>query len=161
MLLKLCRVGALLVVVAAFGCEQPVKWTYKQEIDPDPGKIGKKLTVYCTVTGDLEKVGWISAVPLVAPEFAWELKDNGKEADKKAGDGVYSATGIVPAEAEPGLYEIECTSFDKNGDPLRVPSFTVLDKHGKVTQEVVPQTGEDGKKETSVEATSIIVLTVE
>jgi len=161
MLLKLCRVGVLLVVVAAFGCEQPVGWTYRQQIDPDPAKIGKKLTVYCTVTGDLEKVGWISAVPLVAPEFAWELRDGGTEGDKKAGDGVFSATGIVPAEAEPGLYEIECTTYDKNGDPLRVPSFTVLDKDGKVAKEVAPRAAANGKKETTVEATSIIVVTLE
>lgn len=161
MLLRLCRAGALLAVMTAFGCEQPVKWTARQEVEPDPLKIGKKFTVRCTVTGDLKQVGWVSAAPVIAPEFTWELKDEGKQGDEKAGDGIFTATGTVPDEAEPGEYEMECLVYDKNGDPLQVPSFTVFDKTGKVINEIVPKADEDGKKPETVEASSIIVVEVE
>jgi hypothetical protein len=161
MLLNLCRAGTLLLVVATVGCQQPVKWTAKQEISPDPAKIGEKVTAYCTVTGDLTKVGWVSAVPIIAPEFAVELKDDGTNGDKKAGDGVFTAVGDVPTEAEPGEYEFECIVYDKNGDILRVPSFTILDKDGKVTNVVAPKADADGKKEETVEAVSIVILRLE
>ncbi|MBN1347054.1 MAG: hypothetical protein JXQ73_30465 [Phycisphaerae bacterium] len=160
MLAKLSRVGVLLVALAAFGCEQPVKWTIQQKIDPDPVKIGKPFTASCKVTGELEKVGWVSSVPIVAPEFTMELKDDGKEGDAKAGDGVYSVKGTPPGEAEPGMYEIEFVVYDKNGDPLQVPCFTVLDKDGKVVKEVTPKE-EGGKKAATVEFSSIITVNLE
>jgi hypothetical protein len=161
MMLSLCRVGALLLVVGVFGCEQPVKWSFKQEMDPDPLKIGKKATAYCTVTGDLEKVGWLTAAPIVAPEFAVELRDEGTKGDKKAGDGIFTTSDTVPAEVEPGMYEIEVIAYDKNGDILRVPSLTILDKDGKVIREVTPKAGEGDKAEKTVEACSIIEVNLE
>jgi len=163
MLLRFSQAGALLVAVMAFGCEQPVKWSIQQQIDPDPVKIGKKFVATCKVTGDLEQVGWVSAVPIVAPEFTMELKDEGTEGDAKKGDGVFTTTGTPPAEAEPGLYEIEFVVYDKDGDPLQVPAFTVLDKDGKVTKEEAPkeEEGEAAKEPKTVEFSSIITVTLE
>lgn len=156
MLWKLSRLGVLVIVMMAFGCEQPAGWTIQQNIDPDPVKIGEKFTASCVVTGDLEKVGWVSAVPIVAPEFTMELKDDGTEGDAKKGDGVFSVSTTPPDEAEPGLYEIEFVVYDKNGDPIMVPSFKVVDKAGKVSKEVAP---EGDEKE--VEFSSIITITLE
>lgn len=161
MLLKLSRLAVLLVVMAAFGCEQPVKWTIQQSLDPDPIKIGEKFTATAKVTGELEKIGWVSAVPIVAPEFTMELKDDGTEGDKEKGDGIFTTTSTPPGEAEPGLYEIEFVVYDKNGDPIQVPSFTVLDKEGKATKEVAPKGESDEKEPATVEFSSIITITLE
>ena len=161
MLLRLSRLAVLLMALAAFGCEQPVKWSIQQNMDPDPVKIGKKFTATCKVTGELEKVGWVSAVPIVAPEFTMEMKDEGKEGDAKAGDGIFTVTGTPPEEAEPGLYEIEFVVYDRNGDPLQVPSFTILDKDGKeVLKEVVPEEG-GGETPATVEFSSVIMIRIE
>jgi hypothetical protein len=158
MLANLSRLGILLVVLAAVGCEKPIKWTVQEQIDPDPVKIGKQFKATCKVTGDLKEVGWVSAVPIVAPEFTMELKDEGTQGDAKAGDGIFTVTGTPPAEAEPGLYEIEFVVYNKKGDPLNVPSFTVLGKDGKVMKEVAPK---EGSKDKTVEFSSIITVTLE
>ncbi len=160
MLLKLGRLVVPLAVLFVVGCQQPVKWSIQPKVDPDPVKIGKKFTSCCKVTGELEKISYIAAVPIVAPEFTMELKDEGKEGDAKAGDGIFSVSSTPPAEAEPGDYEIEFVVYDKNGDPLNVPSFTVLDKEGKVSKEVAPK-AEEGKEAEPVEFSSIIIITLE
>ncbi|MBN1347053.1 MAG: hypothetical protein JXQ73_30460 [Phycisphaerae bacterium] len=137
------------------------KWSVQYSAKPDPIKIGKKFEVRCKLTGDLSKIGWVSAVPIVAPEFSMELKDDGKAGDAKAGDGIFTIVSTPPGEAEPGQYEIECIVYDKNGDPLQVPSFTILDKDGKtVLKEILPKS-EGGKKAATVEASSIITVNLE
>ncbi len=153
MMQKLLRVVTMLSLLALFGCEQPVKWTLKQEIEPDPVKIGQTVTARCTVTGEPKQIGWMTAAPLIAPEITIELRDDGTEGDKKAGDAVFTAKGDVPVEAEPGMYELEVIAYDKNGDILRLPSFTILDKDGKVIKEVKP---EEGDEDQTVEASTII-----
>ena len=69
MLLKLGRLVVPLAVLFVVGCQQPVKWSIQPKVDPDPVKIGKKFTSCCKVTGELEKISYIAAVPIVAPEF--------------------------------------------------------------------------------------------
>lgn len=160
MVLKSSRLCVLFIAMMAFGCEKPISWSIQQQIDPDPVKIGKKFTATCKVSGDLAQVGWVSAVPIVAPEFTMELKDDGTAGDAKAADGTFTATGTPPAEAEPGLYEIEFVVYDKNGDPVKVPGFKVLDKTGKVIKEVAPK-AEEGKKPEPVEFSAIITVTLE
>jgi hypothetical protein len=126
MLVKIGRWSVPLFVLVLFGCEQPVKWSIEPKVEPSPVKKDKKYTAICKVTGKLDQVGHVSAIPIVAPEFTQELKP-----DAKAGAGVYSATGDVPAEAEPGLYEIEFVVYDKKGDPIKVPSPDKKDSKGK------------------------------
>lgn len=160
MLLKLGRLAVPLVFLFVAGCQQPIKWSIQPKWDPDPVKIGKKFTASCKVTGELEKIEYVAAVPIVAPEFTMELRDEGKEGDEKAGDGIFTTSGSPPAEAEPGDYDIEFVVYDKNGDPIMVPSFTVYDKDGKVTKEVEPK-AEEGKEPEPVEFSSIIIITLE
>ncbi len=131
-------------------------WSIQPKLTPDPVKIGKKFVATCKLVGDLKKVGWVSAVPIVAPEFTMEMKDNGKEGDKKAGDGIFTITGTPPEEAEPGIYEIEFVVYDKNGDPLEVPAFNLMDKNGKVAKKVAAK-----KKGEKVEFSSIVTVTIE
>ena len=161
MLLKLSRWLVPLITLAAFGCQQPVKWTVKSKLDPDPIKIGKKCIATCTVTGDLSQVGWVSAVPIIAPEYSLEMKDDGKADDAKADDGIYTYAAVAPDEAEPGMYEIEFIVYDKNGDPLQVPCFTILEKDGKTVQKEVKPTEEDGKVPETVEFSAIVTVTIE
>ncbi len=158
MLAKLARVGVVMVVFALVGCEQPVSWTIQQNMEPDPVKIGQKFTAQCKLTGEMEKVGWVSAVPIVAPEFTMELKDDGTQGDAKKGDNIFTVTGTPPMEAEPGLYEIEFVVYDKNGDPLQVPSFKVLDKDNKIIKEVKPK---EEAKDATVEFSAIVTVTLE
>jgi len=100
-------------------------WSIEPKVDPIPVKKDKKYTVTCKVTGKVDQVGHVSAVPIVAPEFTLELKP-----DANGGPGVFSATGDVPAEAEPGSYEIEFVVYDKKGDPIKVPSADKKDSSG-------------------------------
>jgi len=159
--LRLARFGVLFGFVVMVGCQQPVKWTIKSQLDPDPVKIGKKFTATCTVTGEVDKIGWVTAMPVIAPEFASEMRDDGKAPDTKQGDGVFTTAAEVPVEAEPGIYEVEFVVYDKNGDPLSVPSFTILDKDGKkVLKEVAPEEQNEDKTAT-VEFSSIITITLE
>lgn len=133
------------------------KWTIQSKMDPDPIKMGKKFKATCKVVGDLSKVGWVSAVPIVAPEFTMELKDDGTQGDAKKGDGIFTVTGEPPAEAEPGLYEMEFVVYDKNGDPIIVPAFTILGPKGKkVLDEIKPK-----GSESTVEFSSITTITIE
>ncbi len=159
MLRKLGQLASLLLIVGLVGCQAQQEWTIQQKIDPDPVKIGQKFTATCKVTGELEQVGWVSAVPIVAPEFTMELKDDGSQGDAKAGDGIFTTTGTPPAEAEPGLYEIEFVVYNKDGDPLEVPAFKVMDKVGEVTKEVAPKEGEP--EDATVEFSAIITVTLE
>ena len=160
MVLKVGRVVVPFVAFLMVGCAQPVKWSIQPTVSPDPVKIGKEFKATCKITGELEKIGWVSAVPIVAPEYTLELKDEGKEGDEKAGDGIFTAKTTPPDEAEPGLYEIEFVVYDKNGDPVQVPCFTHYDKDGKVVKEVAPKE-EDGKKPESVEFSEIMTINME
>jgi len=119
------------LALVAFGCEQPIKWSIEPKVTPEPVKKDKKYVATCKVTGKLDTVGHVSAIPIVAPEFTMELKDDGKDPDQKAGDGIFTTTGDVPAEAEPGLYEIEFVVYDKKGDPIKVPDPKKKDNKGK------------------------------
>lgn len=158
MLLKLSRLAVLSMVMVAFGCVQPIKWTMQPGVDPDPIKAGADFSVLCKVAGDLEQVGFVNAVPIAAPEYTMEMNDNGKEGDAKKGDGVYSHKRDMPGSVEAGEYEIEFVVYDKKGEPIQVPSFTVLGKDGKkVLKEVEPDEA-DGK---AVEFATIIRITVE
>jgi len=162
MLLRLGWLGiSLAALVTSVGCQQPVKWTIHSRLDPDPVKIGQKYVSVCKITGELDKVGWVAAMPLVAPEFIMEMRDEGTEGDAKKGDGIFTNTGTPPEEAEPGEYEIEFVVYDKNGDPLQVPSFTILDKDGKgVLKEVVPEEG-GGETPATVEFSSVVTIMLE
>jgi hypothetical protein len=117
MLMKLGRWALPLIALGAFGCEQPVKWSIEPKVEPSPVKKDKPYTATAKVSGKLDMVGHVSAIPIVAPEFTLEMKP-----DAKGGAGAFCVTGNVPAEAEPGLYEIEFVVYDKKGDPIKVPS---------------------------------------
>ena len=150
-----------LLAVVACGCHKPVKWTIRSELRPDPVKIGEQYVSTCTIVGEVDKIGWVTVAPLVAPEFEVTMKDDGKGPDRQAGDGVFSLTGKPPEEAEAGQYEMEFVVYDKNGDVFYVPSFTILDKEGKtVLKEVTPKDG-SGDKPGMVEFSSIVIVTVE
>ncbi len=149
------------LAAVACGCQEPVKWTIRSELHPDPVKIGEQYVATCTVTGEVGKIGWVTVAPLVAPEFDVTMKDDGEGPDRQAGDGVFSVSGEPPEEAEAGQYEMEFVVYDKNGDVLCVPSFTILDKEGKtVLKEVVPKKGAEDKPG-MVEFSSIVIITVE
>jgi hypothetical protein len=136
---KLGRWALPLLALAAFGCEQPVKWSIEPKVTPEPVKKDKKYVASCKVTGKLAEVGHVSAIPIVAPEFTQELKADAKN------PGVFSATGDVPAEAQPGQYEIEFVVYDKKGDPIKVPG---------------PKKDAKGKPE-MVDLSKILMVTVE
>ena len=158
---RLCRLGAVLIPLMALGCQQPIKWSVQPRVEPHPLKPGKKFTVLCTVTGDLEQVAWVSAIPLAAPEAVLELKDDGMEGDAKAADGLFTFTRDLPDSVDAGEYEIEFVVYDKNDEPLQVHSFTVLDRDGKkVVKEVKPE-GKAGEEAKVVELSAIITVTIE
>ncbi len=158
MLLKLSRLVGLLIVMAAFGCEQPIKWTMQPGVDPDPIKAGADFSVLCKVAGDLKQVGFVNAVPIAAPEYTMEMNDEGKEGDAKKGDGVYSHKRDLPGSVDAGEYELEFVVYDKKGEPIQVPSFTLLGKDGKTVIKEVKPSEADGK---AVEFATIIEVTVE
>jgi hypothetical protein len=139
MLSKVGRWVLPCVALAAFGCEQPVKWSLETKVTPDPIKKDQKYTATCKVTGKVDLIGRVSAIPVVAPEFAIEAK-----ADAKT-PGVFSVEGTVPAEAPPGQYEIEVVVYDKKGDPIKVPG---------------PKKDDKGKPE-MVDLSKIITVTIE
>ncbi len=131
MLTKVARLSLPLVgLMFLFGCEQPVKWSMDPKVTPSPVKKAQKFTATCKVTGDMKEVDQVKAIPTVAPEFTMDMKDDGKNGDEKASDGVFSVTGNVPNEAEPGQYDIEFVVYGKKGDPIKVPG-TEKDDKGK------------------------------
>lgn len=160
MLLNLGRSIVPLFALAMFGCQQPVKWSLQPKVEPDPVKAGKDFTILCKVTGDMEKVGAVSAIPVIAPEYTLEMNDEGTSGDAEKGDGIFTHKQLMPDNIDPGEYELEFVAYDKEGNPIEVPSFQVLDRDGKkILKEVSPQT-EGDKKATGVELATILTVKI-
>lgn len=86
-------------------------------VSPPSSPPGAPVLVSVRVR-DLEQrvdtvAAWIPAVALTA-----DLHDNGQGGDVTAGDGIWSATLVVPETLPDGAHEITLTAYDANGNVI-------------------------------------------
>lgn len=88
-----------------------------QEIRMDPQKVepGDEAMIFVVVKGSTSKISKIVATVREAPDMYFTLNDNGKDGDEKAGDKTWSYQVIVPWEADPGVYHLDFSFYDKDG----------------------------------------------
>jgi hypothetical protein len=69
-----------------------------------------------------------------------DLYDNGTGGDVTAGDGIWSASLLIPAETAPGEMDVVITAYDANGSPIMVlmPDYSLTRITAAVTVTVSP-----------------------
>ena len=91
-------------------------------------KAGEKGILSVNVIGTESKIAKISMVVREAPDYIFELNDNGEKGDVKAKDGIWSAEVNVPYDAF-GKYTLDCVLYDSDGNPIMTKS-----ENGKETK---------------------------
>lgn len=85
-----------------------------QEVEP--GEKGKLLV---TFRGPSSKIESVQATVRENPEMSFQLNDEGKSGDQEAGDKIWSYEVTVPYDATPGLYHLDFTALDVDGEVIR------------------------------------------
>jgi len=80
-------------------------------------KAGEKGILSVNVIGTESKIAKISMVVREAPDYIFELNDNGEKGDVKAKDGIWPAEVDVPYVAF-GKYTLDCVLYNSDGNPI-------------------------------------------
>ena len=87
-------------------------------VEPKVTEPGGEAKVFVVLKGSTDKVSKIIATVREATELYFPLNDEGKEGDEKAGDNIWSYKVVVPWEAESGMYHLDFSVYDKEGNEL-------------------------------------------
>lgn len=87
--------------------------TEPREVTP-----GDNAKIFIVLKGSTARVARIVAVVREAPDLIFSLNDEGKNGDKKAGDHIWTTEAMVPWQASTGLYHLDFSIYDKEGNRL-------------------------------------------
>lgn len=108
--------------LAAAGCNsmagQPQIKT--AAIEPSAVLIGSSAVISVAVKDKHHTVTKIEGAVKEDPRLKFRLKDDGKDPDAKAGDGVWSLRVDVPPTAPPGQFTVDLTAYNADGQPVLV-----------------------------------------
>lgn len=119
----------VLLIVLGFGCatsRQPVM--SEAQISPPELKPEESALLAVKIKDKYGIVKKVEGVVREDPRIKLELHDDGKNGDKKAGDGIWSLRVDVPFHAAPGQFTVDITAYNSKGDPV-----VVRNKEGDVT----------------------------
>jgi hypothetical protein len=114
----------LMVLVASAGCAQQQLAMTDAMSDPARLSPGDELIISVRVIDTRGLVAEVTATVREHPDIILVLNDSGDQADKVAGDGVWSVAFDVPYGASAGEYHWDFEAFDANGDPVKVATAT-------------------------------------
>jgi len=116
--LKNASIYSILIILAVIlGCasQLAVKEIW---VEPKESAPGDNATIFVVLKGSANKVSKIIATVREATDLYFPLNDEGKEGDKKAGDNIWSSQVVVPWEADSGIYHLDFSVYDKEGNEL-------------------------------------------
>ncbi len=86
------------------------------------------------------RFAYVNLIALQGPAYA-ELRDDGASGDRHAGDGIYTATALIPRNVTAGLKVVTATAVDLNGTRLTANATIDVLKRSEVTEESLNPTG--------------------
>lgn len=90
------------------------------EIAPAAVPQGQAAVITASVKDKHHTVAKIEGAVKEDPRLKFKLRDDGKEPDKRAGDGTWSLKVDVPATAPPGQFTVDLTAYNSKGQPVLV-----------------------------------------
>ena len=112
--------GLILILVAIIaGCSGTLAL---KDAMVDPGKVapGDAATVQVKVDDPDGVVADVTATVREYPQIVLDLKDDGKDVDKVAEDGIWSVNINVPFDTQSGTYNWDFKAYDVNGKVLKI-----------------------------------------
>lgn len=107
----------------------------KAAITPEVLRPGDTAVITMHIQDRSGVVTRVEGVVLEDARIAFKLRDDGKEPDEKANDGVWSMQVDVPFQAPPGEFRLEFTAYGRDGTPISVRS---RDGHIAPLQQLIP-----------------------
>jgi hypothetical protein len=98
----------------------PVAALNEPAVSPSTTPPGAPVLLTVTVADPEHQVDTIAAW-LRDTSVTLDLHDNGQDGDALAGDGIWSATLLVPQATPVGSYTVTFSAYNAKGDPILVP----------------------------------------
>ncbi|UCE05872.1 MAG: hypothetical protein JSW07_20150 [bacterium] len=107
----------LFIVVLLLGCAGQLAL---QDIIVEPKEVvpGDDAKIFVVLKASKSKVASVVATVREVPDFSFSLNNEGKDGDEKAGDNVWSYQVMVPWEADAGIYHLDISVRDKDGNEI-------------------------------------------
>jgi hypothetical protein len=96
---------------------EPTLALHNQQIKPQAVKTGETVRLTVEVI-DKDHVIDTLAANIKGMSFTRDLYDNGTGEDQRAGDNIWTLQFTVPADAQPGNYDVTIIAYDVNGEPV-------------------------------------------
>jgi hypothetical protein len=93
--------------------------------DPQTLSAGQETTLSVHVAGPYANVASVYAVVREAPDMALQLYNDGTNGDAESDDRIWTVTVPVPPDAQPGVYHLDFTVRDTQGNVLAMKEAEV------------------------------------
>jgi hypothetical protein len=112
----------VLINLLLFNCAAKLKIAETKAL-PQSAGAGDETTFMVKVDGPIQKINKIDVTVREYPEMVVALNDSGEEGDEKSGDGMWSRKITIPWNAESGIYHLEVTAMDVDGNEIISQGF--------------------------------------
>ncbi len=92
----------------------------KATIEPAVASVGDTVKVTVEFSGKASDIREVSFLPR---EYAYEVSPYYMTKAEKTKKNVWVLIGPIPYEAEPGIYHLEISAYDKNGKEIITPKY--------------------------------------
>jgi len=112
----------LFIVALVLGCAGQI--AVKQTIaEPSEVAPGEDIKIHVVLKGSKDKTGNVVVTVREYPEILISLNDNGDNGDEKAGDNIWSFKFPIPWDAPAGIYHLDISVQDKDGNEIITKGF--------------------------------------
>lgn len=108
--------------LALTGCNTLAGQPHFREAAISPAAVpqGQAAVITASLKDKNHTVAKVEGTVKEDPRLKFKLRDDGKDPDKKAGDGTWTIKVDVPPTAPPGQFTVDLTAYNSKGQPVLV-----------------------------------------